>query len=238
MVIDKKFIQKATGLKVLSVRSCESTFDELGNNDVIIAQHQHKGEGRGTHTFFSPPGGLYIVMRERGLNIDAHTLTTSVGLAVHDSIAAVLGLETRLKWVNDILYRGKKAVGILVKSPVRGEYLIGAGINYATDQAEFDRAGLDTAATLGAPEGKATDFVTDLLKRVHAATLVPFDFVRYNKLCDTVGKNVCFMRGGVKATGYAQAVERDGTLLVRMGMATVAVDAGEVSIVRELVEKE
>lgn len=235
MVIDQKYIRQATGLKVRSVRSCESTFDELKDNDVIIAQAQQKGEGRGSHKFFSPTGGLYIVMRERGLNIVPHTLTPAVGLAVRDSIKAVLGIDTRLKWVNDIMLSGKKVCGILVKSPMRGEYLIGIGINYATESAVLASAGLTDAGTLNASEMRATAFIVDLLKRVHAATLFPFQCERYNALCDTVGKNVSFIKGGVKVAGYAERVEHDGTLLVRIGMATVAVDSGEVSIVRETV---
>ena len=236
MVIDQKYIKKTTGLKVLSVRSCKSTFNELGNNYVIIAQAQTYGEGRGDHKFFSPPGGLYIVMREIGLNINAHTLTPAVGLAAHDTIKAVCGIDTTLKWVNDVMYGGKKAAGILVKCPRRGEYLIGIGINYATDQRDLELAGIDGATTLNANECRATEFCTDLIKRIHAATLLPFDYKRYNALCDTINKTVSFMRGDIKVQGYAERIERDGSLIVKIGKASVAVDAGEVSIVREVTE--
>ncbi len=233
MIIDQRYIRKATGLKVLSVRSCKSTFSEIGNNDVIIAQSQTYGEGRGDHKFFSPPGGLYIVMREVGLNINAHTLTPAVGLAAHDAIKSVTNIDTTLKWVNDVMYNGKKAGGILVKCPRRGEYLIGIGINYATDGKDLSLAGLTDATTLKANECRATEFCVELIKRIHAATLIGFDYKRYNALCDTVGKDVSFMRGDVKVQGHAERVERDGTLIVRIGMATVAVDAGEVSLIRE-----
>ena len=93
----------------------------------------------------------------------------------------------------------------------------------------------DVATSLGAPEDKATAFTADLMRRIHLATLAPFDHVRYGKLCVTLGKTVCFNKNGVNIRGYAESIERDGTLLVRIGMATVAVDAGEVSLVREVV---
>lgn len=233
MEIDVKLIKRMTGLKALSTNSCASTFDEIGSNDVIIAREQKYGAGRGDHTFYSPRGGLYIVVRETGLSIDAHTLTPAVGLAVHDAIRACLKIDTELKWVNDVMYQGKKAAGILVRSPRRGEYLIGIGINYATEQKALIAAKLHNAITLAAPESKATDFCINLLKRVHLYAISPFDVDRYNSLCRTVGKTVKFTRGGVDVTGYAEGVERDGSLLVRLGMATVAVDAGEVSEVRE-----
>lgn len=235
MFIDEKFLRRATGLNVDVEKYCTSTFDEIGGFDAIVALSQKNGCGRGDHAFHSPRGGIYLVMRETGLNIDAHTLTPAVGLAVHDSIKTTLGLDVGLKWINDVMYDGKKVCGILVRSPRRGEYLIGVGVNYATPSAEFEKAGLaDIATTLGAPEEKATAFTADLMRRIHLATLAPFDHARYGRLCVTLGKTVCFNKNGVDVRGYAESIERDGTLIVRIGMATVAVDAGEVSLVREV----
>ncbi len=233
MIIDERYIRKNTGRKIYACKSCNSTFDEIGDNDAIIALSQKFGAGRGDHTFFSPPGGLYIVTRENGLAIDAHTLTPAVGLAVHDAIKAVTGRDTQLKWVNDVMYNDKKVAGILVRSPRRGEYLIGVGINYFTDAKVLEKAGLTSAGTLNADISTASRFCAELLLRIHRAAIENFDFTRYNELCRTVGKNVTFTRDGIKVGGYAESVERDGSLIVRIGSATVAVDAGEVSIVRE-----
>lgn len=232
--INASLIKKATGLKIKSVLSCESTFDELDDNDVIIARCQSKGRGRGDHTFYSPLGGIYIVMRETGLNIAAHTLTPAVGIAAHDAINTVLGIDTRLKWVNDVMLDGKKAAGILVRSPRIGEYLIGIGVNYATDGGLLRSAGLYDAVSLDAPADKADLFAAQLIKNIHLATLKNFDVSRYNSLCITVGKNVGFTHNGVYVQGFAESVGSDGTLTVRLGQATVAVDAGEVSVLREV----
>ncbi|MCH5163212.1 MAG: biotin--[acetyl-CoA-carboxylase] ligase [Clostridiales bacterium] len=230
---DAKYIKKITGFRTRCVKSCASTFDEIGNYDAIIARSQKRGAGRGEHTFHSPLGGLYIVMRLSSLAIDAHTLTPAVGLAVHDTIKNVLGVDTRLKWVNDVMADGKKVCGILCRSPRRGEYLIGIGINYATTQFALENAGLDNAATLNAPEEKVNAFCAELLRRIHLYALAKFDHARYNALCDTVGKDISFVKDGVTVRGFAENVETDGTLIVRIGMATVAVDSGEVSIIRE-----
>lgn len=232
--INASFIKKATGLKVKSVVSCGSTFDEIADYDVIIARSQSVGYGRGDHTFYSPLGGIYIVMRETGLNIAAHTLTPAVGIAAHDAIKTVLGIDTKLKWVNDVMYNGKKAAGILVRSPRIGEYLIGIGVNYATDGEQLLSAALPDAVSLQAPPDKADMFALQLIKNIHLATLKDFDSARYNSLCVTVGKNVGFTHNGVYVQGFAQSVEQDGTLMVRLGQATVAVDAGEVSVLREV----
>ena len=234
MVINEKFVREFTGLKVEVKEHCISTFDEIGNNDAIVALSQDQGLGRGDHTFFSPVGGIYIVMRAMGLHIDAHTLTPAMGLAAYDTIKSVLGLESKLKWVNDIIYNGKKAAGILCKCVRRGEYLIGIGVNYATDPATLALAGLNDAISLQAPETRATAFVTGLIKRMRTATLATFDYRRYNSVCLTVGKNIGFTHNGTEVRGYAESVAADGSLIVRIGNATVAVDSGEVSIIREV----
>ncbi len=232
MIIDEKRIKKSTGMTVRVVDECSSAFDEIGGFDVVIAKRQTGGIGRGDHSFFSPYGGIYLVLRLTGLNIDAHTLTPSVGLAVHDAVKAVTGSDTLLKWVNDVISDGKKLCGILCKSPRRGEYLIGVGVNYSTDIAEFENAGLsDIATTLDAPEMTATDFCVTLINRIIKLARTPFDHKRYNALCITVGKTVEFTYGGETMRGLAERVERDGSLIVKIGSATVAVDAGEVTIV-------
>ena len=235
MIIDSTRIKKATGFSVRVIDSCASTFDELGDYDAVIAKTQTGGVGRGDHTFFSPYGGVYLVMRLNGLDIAPLTLTPTVGLAVRDAIKVITGRDTTLKWVNDVLLDGKKLCGILCKCPRRGEYIIGVGVNYSTDIKEFEKAGLsEIATTLDAPEMSATDFCIELINRIKHYAKLPFDCKRYNALCATVGKDVEFTYNGETLQGTAERVEKDGSLIVKMGSATVAVDAGEVSIVRSL----
>lgn len=217
------------------VDSCVSTFDEIGKFDAIIAQQQTNGVGRGDHTFFCPDGGLYIVMRVQGVYIDPHTLTPAVGLAVHDAIEAILGIPTKIKWVNDIILYDKKVAGILCKSVRKAEYLVGVGINYATNPKELEKAGLgDIAISLEAPTSRASAFVTGLLRMIKRATIATFDNIRYGNLCINVGRNVEFKYNGVTVRGYAEQIAADGSLIVRIGNATVAVDAGEVSILNNV----
>lgn len=235
MVLNEKFIRLHTGADIKLVDECVSTFDEIGKHDVIIAQKQAHGVGRGDHTFFCPNGGLYMVMRAQGVYINSHTLTPAVGLAVHDVIRAILGLQTSLKWVNDVYYNGKKAVGILCKCPRKAEYLIGIGINYNTDPDDLEKAGLgDIATSLNAPESRASAFVTGLINLIHRSTIATFDSERYGKLCMNIGKTVEFTHDGVRVRGFAEKIDADGSLIVRIGNATLAVDAGEVSILREV----
>lgn len=233
MRIDEKYVCRQTGLDIKFVREAESTFDEIGSRDCIVAQSQKRGEGRGGRSFCSPKGGLYIVLRLSGENIDGHAITPAVGLAVRDAIQSVLGIDTRVKWVNDIYFDGKKVVGILCKCPKKGEYLVGIGINYATDIDELEKNDLGQVATsLNAPEEKVDAFLAKVLNNVIAAATEKFDSEKYASLCINIGKNVRFLLNGAPAYGYAEDVDSRGSLLVRMNGALIPVDAGEVSILR------
>lgn len=235
MILNEKFIAQHTGLNVKVLETCRSTFDEIGKYDAIIAKKQTEGVGRGDHSFYCPDGGLYIVMRVQGVFINPHTLTPAVGLAVHDTISTLLGLDTQIKWVNDVMFNYQKVAGILVKCVRKAEYLVGVGINYSTDPEELEKAGLgDEATSLRAPESRATAFVTGLLRQIRRAAIATFDYERYSRRCINVGKTVGFTYNGVYVEGFAESVSPDGSLIVRIGNATVAVDAGEVSILRNI----
>lgn len=230
MKLDEKYLCRHSGLKVKVAQSVTTTFDAIGNNDCIVALKQTRGIGRGDHTFHSPHGGVYLGMRLRGLSINAHTLTPAIGLAVHEVILRMFNIETSLKWINDVYLGDKKICGILVKSPIKAEYIVGIGINYATPQSEFIRVGLqNTAGSLNAPQELATQFVAELIAAIRRAALSVFDCAAYSAHCSTIGKNIRFIRDGVTVEGYAERVEQDGTLIVRIGSATVAVDSGEIS---------
>jgi BirA family biotin operon repressor/biotin-[acetyl-CoA-carboxylase] ligase len=76
-------------------------------------------------------------------------LSLAVAVAVSRAIRDVTGLETQLKWPNDILYQEKKLCGILLE--VHGEYtgptavIIGIGVNVRLT--EQDKTAIGQACT-------------------------------------------------------------------------------------------
>ncbi|MDE7108137.1 MAG: hypothetical protein K2O39_07430, partial [Clostridiales bacterium] len=90
------------------------------------------------------------------------------------------------------------------------------------------------AISLQAPISRASAFVTGLLRMIKRATIATFDNIRYGNLCINVGKNVEFTHNSLKVRGFAEMIDANGSLIVRIGNATVAVDAGEVSIIRNV----
>lgn len=90
---------------------------------VLIAQAQSAGRGRGGHSFYSPPGGLYLSVLLRP-EIGARQ---AVGLTAMAAVAAARAAEKlcdtpiRIKWVNDLWKNGKKVCGILTEAALNLE---------------------------------------------------------------------------------------------------------------------
>ena len=162
------------------------------------------------------------------------------GLAVHRAVAEVAGVETTLKWPNDVLVPGdgdRKLAGLLCEWTPDG-VVVGLGLNVDTPR---DLLPLDTATSLraaGAPDVDRARLLTAYL--VHLARLVADDTGpggavqdAYRVACGTVGR-VVEVHGpdGVVSSGMATGVDDAGRLTVRSEHGTDAVAAGDVVHVR------
>jgi BirA family biotin operon repressor/biotin-[acetyl-CoA-carboxylase] ligase len=129
------------GFRVLRLETCASTMIEArhlaglgGVYQTVWADEQTAGRGRRGRSWLSPAGaGLYfttilpvVAPRERlGLG------SLAVGVAVAEAVQAELGVQTGLKWPNDLLAPdGRKLAGILLESDAAsGTVLAGVGVN-------------------------------------------------------------------------------------------------------------
>ena len=104
---------------------------------VIIAREQTNGKGRLGRQFFSPKGGLYMsVILRPDISLSATTLiTVAAAVAVSRAVDKICGVNTGIKWVNDIFLDGKKICGILTSGSIdiesnRLDYaVLGIGVN-------------------------------------------------------------------------------------------------------------
>ena len=120
---------------------------------VLIAEEQSGGRGRSGKSFFSPAGsGIYLSLiyvpdilehksaAEAAKSADTSLMTAFAAVCVCRSLNA-LGIDGRIKWVNDVFVNGKKACGILTEGFMRGKKMgaavVGVGINVCKAQCEF-----------------------------------------------------------------------------------------------------
>lgn len=102
--------------------------------DVFFSDAQTGGRGRLGRSFYSPPGGAYFSaaypLEGTPKNIPFFTLLA--GAALMRSIKELTGVETLIKWPNDIYFNGRKLAGILtelVSANGRQTVVFGAGVN-------------------------------------------------------------------------------------------------------------
>ena len=121
---------------------------------LIAANHQTSGRGRHGHTFDSPPGtGLYmsLILRPTIEASEFQMITiadaVAVCLAIEELYPASRG-EIKIKWVNDIYFRGRKITGILTEALTNFEngeiesVVTGIGINVSTKKFTGDKSGI------------------------------------------------------------------------------------------------
>src|SRR5665647_546263 len=107
--------------------------------------------------FFSPAAsGIYmsLLVKPTFDMSESILVTTAASVAVCRGINSVLGIDCKIKWVNDIFLNGRKIGGILtegitdVESGQIEHIIIGIGINYSTPVISFPEDIKDIAGSL------------------------------------------------------------------------------------------
>lgn len=115
----------------------------------IIAGSQRAGRGRFDRTWQTPPGHallLSVIVQPPQELRRASILTATTAVAVGDAVYHLCGLQSRIKWPNDLLIRGKKVCGILIEQG--RAVVIGIGLNLNQSTEDFHTANLPDATSL------------------------------------------------------------------------------------------
>ena len=118
------------GQEVTYLASTESTnlaakkIAQRGGNEgaLVITDYQTEGRGRLERKWWSPPGEnlLFSLIFRPSFKINqTFRLTVLSSLAVAKAIKQETGLESFIKWPNDIYIKGKKVSGILSELGVK-----------------------------------------------------------------------------------------------------------------------
>ncbi len=215
---------------------------------VVLAEAQTEGRGRAGRKWHSEQGtGIYLtlLLRPRLSPAQAPLLTMLAGLSLHSAILAQTGLNTELKWPNDILIDGKKLGGILTEmhaEPSQVRFVI-VGIGLNVNQEKFPAELSSIATSLSKETGKVhsrlellvrllREFETDYNRFLREGpSYVVGRFAEVSQFADS--KRVRVDTGRDTYTGKTAGLSADGLLLVKKDDGeTVTVIAGDVSEVR------
>jgi len=214
---------------------------------VLAVEEQRAGRGRMGRTWTAPPRAALtfsLLLKPAVPPARRGWLPLLTGVAVAAAVTTVTGVETRLKWPNDLLAADAKLAGILAEA-AGDAVVVGIGLNVSTEPAEFPnpRPGALPATSLRAAGATALNredillAILDGFERWYRAwQQAGGDPDRsglrpgYIRLSATIGRTVrAELPGGQALSGPAVGVDSDGRLLVRVSSGSeVAVAAGDV----------
>ncbi len=138
----------------------------------ITAERQTAGRGRRGRAWSTEPGNLAatLLMTTDVTPAQAAQLSFVAALSACDLADTCLGQgAARLKWPNDVLIFGRKAVGILVESGARPDgrlwLAVGIGVNLAHAPTETERPATCFAEHMQGPAPSPTDAMAVLADR-------------------------------------------------------------------------
>jgi BirA family transcriptional regulator, biotin operon repressor / biotin---[acetyl-CoA-carboxylase] ligase len=185
---------------------------------LVTADAQTAGRGRQGRQWLASPGAallMSLVLREPR---DALPLAAAV------AVCEALPGEAAIKWPNDIWLQRRKVAGILVEGrPQEGWAVLGVGVNV------HEPPPLEHVTSLGGAIG-----VEALLARVLVALdrwlrePLPVVLAAWRSRDALLGQRVRWENGSGKGAG----IDEDGALLVETGAGRVALQAGEVHLLR------
>ncbi len=227
------------------VLDCESN-DILS---VVIANEQTKGKGRLGRNFDSPKdSGLYIsIVVPAPLNSNISILITTMTCAVVNKVFEdLLGISTKIKWVNDIYLDNKKVTGVLVEgisdenSSKLESVVIGIGINCYTKA--FSKVAGDRAGSLSLAPFSRNELAAHIIAGIERLMIDMswFDFgnptekqisyLEYYKSNSMILDKIVRILNSDKI-GKAIGIGDDGGLIVQFPDGEVEkITSGEVSI--------
>ncbi|MEU0781818.1 biotin--[acetyl-CoA-carboxylase] ligase [Streptomyces sp. NPDC006173] len=200
---------------------------------VLVAEEQNAGRGRLDRRWTAPArSGLFfsVVLKPTGVPVERWGwLPLLTGVAVAAALARTAGVDTVLKWPNDLLVtvdgEERKAGGILAERAGADAVVVGIGINVSLRAEELPVPGAGSLALAGATTTDRDTVLRAVLrsleewyKRWRDASGDPVASglqKAYTAGCATLGRVVrAELPGGRSIVGEAVAVDGDGRIVI------------------------
>ncbi|MFJ6704271.1 MULTISPECIES: biotin--[acetyl-CoA-carboxylase] ligase [unclassified Streptomyces] len=207
--------------------------EDAAEGTVLVAEEQTSGRGRLDRRWTAPPrSGLFfsVLLRPSGVPVARWGwLPLLTGVAVATGLARVAGVDTALKWPNDLLVtvggEERKAGGILAERAGEDAVVVGVGINVSLGAAELPVPQAGSLALAGAVSTDRDPLLRAVLRsledwygRWRAADGDPAASglqETYAAGCATLGRTVrAELPGDRSLVGEAVAVDGDGRLVI------------------------
>ena len=209
---------------------------------VVLAEEQTAGRGRFDRSWMSDRGKdllFSVVFRPDAAH--GPYINMAAALSVCLTVGHATGLDTSIKWPNDVKLAGRKVSGILVESMVSRadvEYtVLGVGLNVNSNPASVPEIAT-TATSMYRETGRTFDR-TDVLINVLGELDRRYGLIRegrsmreeWSSRLETLGQSVVVRWQDSTEEGTATGVDEMGNLILRKADGTrKSVVAGEVTL--------
>ncbi|MCX7920790.1 MAG: biotin--[acetyl-CoA-carboxylase] ligase [Clostridia bacterium] len=234
----------------------QAAAEGCGDGTVIVAESQTSGRGRLGRAWDSAgKKGIWlsVVLRPSIAPEDIHLITLAASVAVVKAVKQATGIETGIKWPNDVVLGGKKVCGILTEMSSEMErvnfLVLGIGINVNHETEDFPEGLRDTAVSLASYADKNLDgavcktpfnrayIIRTLLEELEKIYIKINEgsteeiVEEWKKYSVTLGNEVRVTIKNNQYTGIARDITEDGKLIVSCSDGiTREVISGEIMV--------
>jgi BirA family biotin operon repressor/biotin-[acetyl-CoA-carboxylase] ligase len=203
----------------------------VAEGSVVFAEYQTNGRGRLGRSWISPAkkGLWFSVLLRPNLSPQLSSrIIIMASTSLVKAINQVTGIQASIKWPNDILINGKKTAGILTEIGTELDKInyivLGIGINVNLSKGDLPQTLSKTATSLMIESGSkvhrptlAAAVINQLDSDYKTLSKGNFTIIaeEWERFCETIGKNVTIHVGDRIIKGRAEAVDTDGSLMVR-----------------------
>lgn len=253
--ISNKLTTSFLGRNLLYYKTIDSTNNTAKNlanegaldGTVLVAEKQTSGRGRLGRQWVSPEyKGIYtsFILRPKIEPMKAAKITQITAAAAYLTFKE-FGIDSSIKWPNDIIVNGKKVCGILTELNCElneiNYLVVGIGINVNLDSDDFTEEISKIATSLKIANGKEINRKALLATLLNNFEKLYLDFIENEntstalEICKShsaiIGKDIKLIRKGEYFDAKAIDITDDGNLVVEYPNKEIAtVFSGEVSV--------
>lgn len=220
-------------MKIIKLDTVESTNEyakkiasKSENFTIILAKKQRSGRGRLNRKWESPEGGLWVSVILKP-EFFSSLLSLDMGLAVLETLKN-FGIDSKLKWPNDLLVSEKKICGILLEK-ISENVIIGIGLNVNISKMNTENW---TSMSVETKKRFNLEEVLDVLINNMRYYYSLYEKREFSKIIEewkqnscTLGKNVIVETIPETLSGKAIDIDENGFLILDNGKK---INAGDV----------
>jgi len=213
---------------------------------IIVAEHQTAGRGRMQRRWITPSGAALafsLILRPQPEETSRLSFFSALGaVALGDILSQDYGLESEIKWPNDLLLARRKTAGILAEAAWQGRkpfaVVIGIGVNVAPESVPGEETLSFPATCIEQHVGSKIDRLellarlVDRMRLLRPSTGSPAFIQTWRERLAFQGQAVSVEQAGeTPIRGTMDGLDEDGSLLVRTETGTIyRIQAGDVRL--------